>query len=71
MKIHGTILYGNCCTNLTAYCSRSVDEILNQADFMSARNISIGLEFFKGVISADDMIEDVGSKSYETGMAVY
>lgn len=53
------------------YCSRSIEDILNQADFMSARNISIGLEFFKGIITADDMMEDVGSKSYETGIAVY
>lgn len=53
------------------FCPRTLEQLLLQADYMSARNIGLGLDFFKGIISIDDMIEDVGSKSYETGTAVY
>ncbi len=48
----------------------TLESILERADHMAAENILAGLEFFKGLYTADDLLEDIGNKSYETGVAI-
>lgn len=52
------------------FCTATIDELLERANYMSADYINLGLEFFHGKISVKDMMEDVGNKSYLTGTAV-
>lgn len=52
------------------FCTATIDELLQKADQTSADYIGIGLEFFHGKISVGDMMEDIGNKSYLTGIAI-
>lgn len=52
------------------YCVDSLEELLRRADGLSAQAIDIGLNYFKGIYSIDDFVEDIGCKSYETGLTV-
>lgn len=52
------------------YSNENLRHLLARADQAAADNIKVGLEFFKGVYSADDLLEDIGNKSYVTGVAV-
>jgi len=48
----------------------TLDDILLRADYLSAEYIGIGLEYFKGIYSSADLLEDIGNKSYETGVTI-
>ena len=48
----------------------TLEEILQRADYLSAQSIGIGLEYFKGGYNIYDLLEDIGNKSYETGVAI-
>ena len=52
------------------YSAESLDDILLRADRLSAEALGYGLDFFAGKISSRELIEKVGNKSYETGMAI-
>lgn len=52
------------------YSVETLDEILLRADYLAAENIKNGLEYFKGIYTAADLLEKIGNKSYETGMAI-
>ncbi|MBE6887564.1 MAG: hypothetical protein E7484_03985 [Ruminococcaceae bacterium] len=52
------------------FCTATIDELLAKANQTSADYIAVGLEFFHGKTSAGDLLEDVGNKSYITGVAI-
>ena len=52
------------------FCTDSLKTILSRADQMSADYINVGLEYFKGKYSLGDLLEDIGNKSYETGIVI-
>ncbi len=52
------------------YSVDSLDTLLKRADKLSSESISIGLEYFKGKYNLIDFLEDIGNKSYETGIAL-
>lgn len=52
------------------YSVESLDNLLLRADYLSAECINIGLEYFKGVYTLGDLMEDIGNKSYDTGVAI-
>ena len=52
------------------YSVETLDNILLRADYLSAETINIGLEFFKGIYSLGDLMEDIGNKSYDTGVVI-
>lgn len=48
----------------------TLDNILLRADYLAAECINIGLEYFKGTYTLGDLLEDIGNKSYETGVVI-
>ena len=52
------------------YSAETLDEILQRADYLAAANINHGLEYFKGIYSASDLLEKIGNKSYDTGITI-
>lgn len=52
------------------YSIETLENILKRADYLSADCIKIGLEYFKGVYNIYDLLEDIGNKSYETGVVI-
>ncbi|MBQ3009421.1 MAG: hypothetical protein IJD80_07540 [Oscillospiraceae bacterium] len=52
------------------YSVETLDSLLARADRLSAESINIGLEYFKGIYSAADLLEHIGNKSYETGVVI-
>ncbi len=52
------------------YCVETLDEILQRADYLAAANITSGIEYFKGIYTAADLLENIGNKSYETGLTI-
>lgn len=52
------------------FCTSTIQELFERANNMSADYIDVGLKYFAGVYSIDDFLEDVGNKSYETGLAI-
>lgn len=52
------------------FCTATVDELLAKADQASADSINVGLEFFHGKTTAGDLLEDIGNKSYLTGVTI-
>ncbi len=52
------------------YSVETLDNILARADSLSAENIMLGLEYFKGIYTEDVLLEDIGNKSYETGVVI-
>ena len=61
-------LWKNEAANL--YSVETLDNILLRADYLSAECINIGLEYFKGIYSLGDLMEDIGNKSYDTGVVI-
>lgn len=51
------------------FCTSTISELFERANQLSADHISIGLKFFDGVYNAADLLEDIGNKSYATGIA--
>lgn len=49
----------------------TIEELLDMADNVGADYIKIGLDYFHGITSLSDLKEDIGCKSYETGLALY
>lgn len=56
--------------DIELYSVETLDDILLRADYLSAQSINIGLEYFKGIYTIDDLLEDIGNKSYETGLVI-
>ena len=52
------------------YSIETLDNILLRADYLAAECINIGLEYFKGVYTLGDLMEDIGNKSYDTGVVI-
>lgn len=52
------------------YSVETLDNLLLRADYLAAECINIGLEYFKGIYTLGDLIEDIGNKSYETGVTI-
>ncbi len=52
------------------YCAETLDEILERADYLAADNIKAGLEYFRGIYTAADLLQKIGNKSYDTGMTI-
>ncbi len=52
------------------YSAETLQNILARADRLAAENILLGLEYFKGIYSESDLLEDIGNKSYETGVVI-
>ena len=52
------------------YSIETLDNILLRADYLAAESINIGLEYFKGIYSLTDLMEDIGNKSYDTGVVI-
>ncbi len=48
----------------------TLDTLLERANQLSSEYINIGLEFFIGRYSINDFLEDIGNKSYETGISI-
>ncbi len=55
---------------VSLYSVESLENILARADQLAADNILLGLEYFKGIYNEDDLLEDIGNKSYETGITI-
>ena len=53
------------------FCTESIEELMQRAAQVSADSLAVGLKYFDGVYSIQDLLEDIGSKSYSTGLAVY
>lgn len=67
-KIEDVPVWCNYSVNILS--TATIAELLKRADYMSADYIKVGLEYFKGVYSAQDLLEDIGNKSYETGVTI-
>ena len=52
------------------FCTATLDELLEKANQTAADYIGVGLEFFHGKYSAGDLLEDIGNKSYITGVVI-
>lgn len=52
------------------FCDATIEELFCRANQMSADYIEIGLKYFGGVYSAQDLLEDIGNKSYITGLTI-
>ncbi len=52
------------------YSVDDLDTLLKKADRLSSEYISVGLEYFKGKYNLVDFLEDVGNKSYITGVSI-
>ncbi len=52
------------------YSAETLKDILDRADRLAAESILQGLEYFKGIYSESDLLEDIGNKSYETGVVI-
>ena len=52
------------------YTTESLDDIINHANYLSARCIGLGLEYFNGMMTVNELAECLGNKSYETGVTV-
>lgn len=51
------------------FCTATIEELMERANYLSAEHVSVGLKYFDGVYSAQDLLEDIGNKSYATGIA--
>lgn len=51
------------------YCTETLENILIRADYRSARRIKAGLDYFRGIYTIDELMEDIGDKSYITGIS--
>ncbi|MBE6877895.1 MAG: hypothetical protein E7488_01830 [Ruminococcaceae bacterium] len=51
------------------FCTSTIEELMERASWLSADHIAVGLKFFDGVYNARDLLEDIGNKSYVTGLA--
>ncbi|MEG1896003.1 MAG: zinc dependent phospholipase C family protein [Oscillospiraceae bacterium] len=52
------------------FCTATIQELFGRADYMSADYIKVGLSYFNGQYSLGELLEDIGNKSYETGLAI-
>ena len=52
------------------YSVDTLDDILLRADYLAAENIKHGLEYFKGIYTAADLLAKIGNKSYDTGLTI-
>ncbi len=52
------------------YSTENLNNILLRSDYLSAECIKIGLDYFNGIITLNELMEDIGNKSYETGLVV-
>ncbi len=52
------------------FCISDIQQLFEIANQMSANYIEVGLMFFNGEYSINDLLEDIGNKSYETGVTI-
>jgi len=52
------------------YSVETLDNLLLRADYLAAECINVGLEYFKGIYTLADLMEDIGNKSYDTGVVI-
>ena len=52
------------------FCDSTIEELFGRANQQSADYIAVGLKYFGGVYSIHDLLEDIGNKSYITGVAI-
>ena len=52
------------------FCDSTIEELFGKANQQSADYIKVGLEYFNGVYTARDLLEDIGNKSYNTGITI-
>lgn len=52
------------------FCDSTIEELLGKANQQSADYIEVGLKYFDGVYSSADLLEDIGNKSYITGVTI-
>ncbi|MBQ9845530.1 MAG: zinc dependent phospholipase C family protein [Oscillospiraceae bacterium] len=51
------------------FCTATIEELMEKANYTSADHIAVGLKYFDGVYNLQDLLEDIGNKSYATGLA--
>ena len=51
------------------FCTSTIEELMEKAEHQSADYIKAGLEYFNGVYSLQDLLEEIGNRSYSTGTA--
>lgn len=52
------------------FCTATLSELLERANHMSSDYIKVGLNYFNGTYSTVELLEDIGNKSYSTGVTV-
>ena len=52
------------------FCDSTIEELLGRANQMAADYINVGLQYFAGIYNVGDLLEDIGNKSYITGLVV-
>lgn len=52
------------------FCTATIEELLGKACQTSADYIDLGLTYFHGIINVRELMEDVGNKSYITGVTI-
>ena len=55
---------------VNVFCSSTIKELMEISDQMSADYIKIGNLYFSGIYSSCEFLEDIGNKSYITGVSV-
>ena len=52
------------------FCDATLEDLLNKATQLSADYINVGLQYFHGIYNVGDLLEDIGNKSYVTGVTI-
>ena len=52
------------------FCDSTIGELIDKANHTSADHIAAGLKYFDGVYNSRDLLEEIGNKSYATGITV-
>ena len=52
------------------FCDSTIEELLGKANQQSADYIKVGLDYFAGIYTIRDLLEDIGNKSYVTGVTI-
>ena len=52
------------------FCDSTIEELFGKANQQSADYLEVGLKYFGGVYNAGDLLEDIGNKSYLTGVTI-
>lgn len=52
------------------FCTSTIEDLFGRADHLSADYLNVGLSYFNGTYSLRELLEDIGNKSYETGLSI-